>query len=65
MAHIVTPWLPHHVALPNPDGLAPAALEAAAERDAPPDEILDVCCLFQHRLPRLAVNVAFFREQLA
>ena len=51
--------------LPNPGGLAPAALEAAAERDAPLDEILDVCRLFQHLLPGLAVNVAFFREQLA
>ncbi len=51
--------------LPNPGGLAPAALKAAAERDAPLDEILDVCRLFQHLLPGLAVNVAFFREQLA
>lgn len=51
-------------ALPNPAGLNGAALRAAAEKDAPLDEIRAVCGLFQYLLPRLVTNVAFFRHQL-
>jgi hypothetical protein len=41
-----------------------AALKAAAEADAPLEEVLAMCRLFQWLLPGLVVNVAFFREQL-
>jgi hypothetical protein len=51
-------------ALPNPGGLTGAALRAAAARDAPFDEVRDVCRLFQWLLPGLVVNVAYLRAQL-
>ena len=51
--------------LPNPNPLDAASLRAAAETDAPLDEIRDVCRLFQYLLPGLTVNVAHFRRQLA
>ena len=50
--------------LPNLGGLTAAALKVAAENDAPLGEIREVCHLFQHLLPGLVINVAFFREQL-
>lgn len=50
--------------LPNPGGLTAEALRAAAERDAPFDEVRDVCRLFQWLLPGLITNVAFLRAQL-
>ncbi len=50
--------------LPNPGGLTAAALQAAAEADAPLGEILAMCRLFQWLLPGLVTNVAFFRHQL-
>ncbi len=50
--------------LPTPGGLGPAALRAAAERDAPLAEVLEMCRLFQWLLPGLVTNVAFFRHQL-
>ena len=50
--------------LPNPGGLTSAALQAAAEADAPLGEILAMCRLFQWLLPGLVTNVAFFRQQL-
>ena len=50
--------------LPNPGGLTAEALCAAAERDAPIEEIRDVCRLFQWLLPGLITNVAFLRAQL-
>ena len=50
--------------LPNPGGLTPEALQAAAERDASLEEVLEVVRLFQFLLPELAVNVAIFRAQL-
>lgn len=50
--------------LPNPGGVTAAALKVAAENDAPLGEIREVCRLFQHLLPGLVINVAFFREQL-
>jgi hypothetical protein len=50
--------------LPNPNGLTSAALRAAAEADAPLEEVLAMCRLFQWLLPGLVVNVAFFRQQL-
>ncbi len=50
--------------LPNPGGLKAAALQAAAERDAPLGEVLEMCRLFQWLLPGLVTNVAFFRHQL-
>lgn len=50
--------------LPNPGGLSPAALIQAAEADAGPGEVLQVCRLFQWLLPGLITNVAFLRHQL-
>lgn len=50
--------------LPNPGGLTSSELIAAAEKDAPLDEILEVTKLFTWLIPGLTVNVAFFREQL-
>ncbi len=52
------------LSLPNPGRLAPADLAAAAGRDAPLAEILQVVRLFQWLLPGLAVNVACLRRQL-
>ena len=52
-------------ALPNPSGLTVADLIAAAKRDAPCQEVLEVVKLFQWLLPGLVVNVAFLRAQLA
>jgi len=51
-------------ALPNPGGLSPAALREAATADAPLEEVLAVCRLFQWLLPGLVTNVAYFRQQL-
>jgi hypothetical protein len=48
----------------NPGGLTSAALRAAAASDAPLEEVLAVCRLFQWLLPGLVANVAFFRHQL-
>lgn len=50
--------------LPNPGGIAPQALRAAAERDAPFEEILEMARLFQWLLPGLVTNIAYFRQQL-
>ncbi|MEQ9695810.1 hypothetical protein [Shimia sp. SDUM112013] len=50
--------------LPNPTGLSPDLLTAAARRDASPNEVLSVVRLFQWLLPGLAVNVGFLRQQL-
>ncbi len=50
--------------LPVPGSLTSASLRAAAERDAPLDEVLAVVRLFQWLLPGLVVNVACFRAQL-
>jgi hypothetical protein len=50
--------------LPNPNALTSAALRAAAEADAPLQEVLEMCRLFQWLLPGLVVNVAYFRQQL-
>lgn len=50
--------------LPNPGGLTAQALRAAAERDAPLEEIRDMARLFQWLLPGLLVNIAYFRAQL-
>lgn len=52
------------LSLPNPAGLTPGALQAAAGEDADLDEVLSVVQLFQWLLPGLAVNVAFLRAQL-
>lgn len=51
-------------ALPASANLDSALLRAAAEKDAPLDEVLSVVRLFQWLLPGLAVNVAYFRQQL-
>ncbi len=51
-------------ALPNPGGITAQALRSAAEMDAPLEEILEVCRLFQWLLPGLVTNVAFLRAQL-
>jgi hypothetical protein len=50
--------------LPNPDGLTAEELRAAAKRDSPDSEVLDVVRLFQWLLPGLIANVAYFRAQL-
>ena len=50
--------------LPNPGGLTAEALRAAAEQDAPLEEIRAMCRLFQWLLPGLITNVAFLRAQL-
>jgi hypothetical protein len=50
--------------LPNPGGLTSAALRQAVEKDAPLEEVLAMCRLFQWLLPGLVTNVAFFRRQL-
>jgi len=49
---------------PNPAGLTSEALIAAAKRDAPLAEIVEMAKLFFHLLPGLVTNVAFFRHQL-
>lgn len=51
-------------ALPNPSGLTPGRLRAAAEQDSGREEVLAVVRLFQWLLPGLATNVAFLRAQL-
>lgn len=51
--------------LPNPAGLASAELRAAAEADAPLEEVLACTRLFAYLLPGLTVNVAFLRQQLS
>ena len=50
--------------LPNATDLTSPRVRAAAELDAPPDEVVNVVRLFQWLLPGLAVNVAFLRETL-
>lgn len=50
--------------LPNPGGIVSQALRAAAERDAPLQEILEMVRLFQWLLPGLVTNIAYFRQQL-
>lgn len=50
--------------LPNPGALSRQALCAAAERDAPFTEIVEMARLFQWLLPGLVTNVAYFRQQL-
>ncbi len=49
---------------PNPGSLNAKALQKAAAKDASPDEVIQVCRLFQWLLPGLMVNVAYFRRQL-
>lgn len=51
-------------ALPNPGGLNPEALRAAALADAPTGEVEEVVGLFQWLLPGLVTNVAGFQQQL-
>lgn len=50
--------------LPNPAGLSARALRAAAQTDAPLEEVCRMAELFQWLLPGLVTNVAFFRAQL-
>ena len=50
--------------LPNPTGLTSDALIKAAKQDAPLDEIIAMCRLFQWLLPGLVTNVAYLRAQL-
>jgi hypothetical protein len=52
------------VTLPNPGRLTAGMLREAAEKDAPLEEIRDVCRLFQWLLPGLVTNVAYVRAQL-
>ncbi|NJN40585.1 MAG: hypothetical protein HC807_06815 [Gammaproteobacteria bacterium] len=51
-------------ALPNPGGITADGLRRAAEKDAPLEEVRDVCRLFQWLLPGLVTNVAYLRAQL-
>ena len=50
--------------LPNPGDITAAGLREAAARDAPVEEVRDVCRLFQWLLPGLVINVAYLRAQL-
>lgn len=50
--------------LPNPGRLASGTLRAAAQQDAPLEEVQQVARLFQWLLPGLVTNIAFFRVQL-
>lgn len=50
--------------LPNPGGLSSSALRQAAVADGGPEEIIQVCRLFQWLIPGLITNVAYFRHQL-
>ncbi len=50
--------------LPNPGALSSGALRAAAAKDAPLDEVIQMSRLFQWLLPGLIVNVAYLRAQL-
>jgi hypothetical protein len=52
------------VTLPNPGRLTAGGLRSAAEKDAPFEEIRDMCRLFQWLLPGLVTNVAYLRAQL-
>jgi hypothetical protein len=49
--------------LPNPGGLTAKMLRGAAEKDAPLEEVRDLCRLFQWLLPGLVTNVAYLRAQ--
>jgi hypothetical protein len=49
---------------PDPGGLSSDALRRAAEADANPDDVIQVCRLFQWLLSGLITNVAYFRHQL-
>lgn len=51
-------------ALPASTNFNALALREAAEQDGSLDEVLSVVRLFQWLLPGLAVNVAYFRQQL-
>ena len=51
--------------LPNAGGITAESLRRAAEKDAPFEEIRDMCRLFQWLLPGLVTNVAYLRAQLA
>ncbi|MHA1601084.1 MAG: halocarboxylic acid dehydrogenase DehI family protein [Alphaproteobacteria bacterium] len=50
--------------LPNPGELSAEALRAAAAKDAPLDEVIQMSRLFQWLLPGLITNVAYLRAQL-
>ena len=50
--------------LPNPTGLTGAQLQKAAREDRQIGDAVEVVRLFQWLLPGLALNVAFFRQQL-
>ena len=52
------------LSLPNPTGLMPEVLRAAAMEGGSVEEVLSVVRLFQWLLPGLVTNVAFLREQL-
>jgi len=53
-----------HDGLPNPSKLSSDALIKAAKQDAPLEEIIAMCQLFQWLLPGLVTNVAYLRAQL-
>jgi hypothetical protein len=50
--------------LPNPGKLSSESLRHAAENDAPLEEVIAMCRLFQWLLPGLVTNVAYLRAQL-
>ena len=50
--------------LPNPGGISSEALKNAAKQDAPLEEIIAMCRLFQWLLPGLVTNIAYLRAQL-
>ena len=50
--------------LPNVGGITSAAVREAAATDAPLEEVVGMCRLFQWLLPGLVCNVAYLRAQL-
>lgn len=64
VADLHTRFVEAAMTLPNPTGAVAEDIRAAAERSAPPGEVLEVTQMFQWLLPGLITNVAFFRAQL-
>lgn len=50
--------------LPNPGEISSETLINAAKQDAPLEEIVAMCRLFQWLLPALVTNIAYLRVQL-
>ncbi len=64
VSHLHDRFVKSAAAMPNPAGLTPEQVRDAATSDAPLEDVIEVCRLFQWLLPGLIVNVAYFRHQL-